>query len=207
MTWLHVAAGLIAIASGAVALYALKGSWLHRQSGSIFVYSMLVMSGLGAAMAVLRSQRLNVVAGGLTFYLVATGLLAVRRRIRWLDAGAMLVAVAIAIVGLMSPASSFFGAVALLAAVGDVRLIRAGDLQGPRRLARHLWRMCFAMFVATGSFFLGQAEVFPEPIRIVPLLALPVLLVAGLMLYWLARVLFTQRHQHVARILSMESRA
>jgi cytosine/uracil/thiamine/allantoin permease len=49
--------------------------------------------------------------------------------------------------------------------------------------------------------------VFPEPIRIVPLLALPVLIVVGLMFYWLARVLFTQQHRHAVRHLSIESRA
>src|SRR3970040_1030947 len=176
MTLLHVVAGLTGIASGAVALYALKGATLHRRSGMIFVYSMLVMAGLGAGMALLKSQRLNVIAGLLTSYLVATGLLTLRRRVRWLDTGAMLVALAIAIVGFMSGPTAFFGAVALLAAVGDIRMMRAGGLRGPRRLARHLWRMCFALFVATGSFFLGQAEVFPEPVRITPLLAAPVLL-------------------------------
>ena len=35
----------------------------------------------------------------------------------------------------------------------------------------------------------------PKPIRIVPLLAIPVLLVLLLMLYWLACVLFTTRHR------------
>jgi len=58
----------------------------------------------------------------------------------------------------------------------------------PRRLARHLWRMCFAMFVATGSFFLGQAKVFPEPIRIFPLLALLVVATLVVSFYWLWRV-------------------
>ena len=204
MTVLHIVAGLIGIASGAVALWALKGAALHRRSGRIFVYSMLVMSALGAWMALLNSERLNVIAGLLTFYLVATGLLTLRRRVRWLDAAAMLGALAIAIVGFMSGPSAFFGAVALLAVFGDVRMMRAGGIYGPRRLARHLWRMCFALFVATGSFFLGQADVFPEPIRITPLLAAPVLLVLVLMFYWLARVLFTPRHRRVVRIASIQ---
>ena len=80
-----------------------------------------------------------------------------------------------------------FGAVSLLAALGDVRMILGRTLQGPRRLARHLWRMCFAMFIATGSFFLGQAKVFPEPIRIIPLLALPVVASLVILFYWLWR--------------------
>ena len=38
------------------------------------------------------------------------------------------------------------------------------------------------------SFFIGQADVFPEPYRIRPLLALPVLAVLVTMLYWVWRV-------------------
>jgi hypothetical protein len=48
--------------------------------------------------------------------------------------------------------------------------------------------MCFALFIAALSFFIGQAKVFPEPIRIRPLLALPVLVVLVTMFYWLWRV-------------------
>jgi hypothetical protein len=54
--------------------------------------------------------------------------------------------------------------------------------------------MCFAMFIASGSFFLGQAKVIPKPIRIMPLLAVPALLPLVLMFYWLVRVRFTQRY-------------
>ena len=49
-----------------------------------------------------------------------------------------------------------------------------------------------ALFVASGSFFLGQAKIFPKPMRIYPLLAIPALLPLALMLYWLVRVLFTK---------------
>jgi hypothetical protein len=52
----------------------------------------------------------------------------------------------------------------------------ARRLQGRHRVVRHLWRVCFAMFIAAASFFLGQAKVFPKPIRIIPLLAIPALL-------------------------------
>ena len=87
-----------------------------------------------------------------------------------------------------------FAGVALLAALGDVRMMRAGGLLGPHRIARHLWRMCFAVLVASASLFLGQAQVIPESIRIYPLLAIPALLPLVLMLYWLARLLFTKRY-------------
>jgi peptidoglycan/LPS O-acetylase OafA/YrhL len=129
-----------------------------------------------------------------------------------MDFGAMLVALTIGIAGiyfgfeaLNSPSGTkdgfpappyfIFGAVALLAGLLDIRMLLARGIQGAHRLARHLWRMCFALCIATASFFLGQAQVFPEPIRIIPLLAIPVVVVLLLMLYWLARVLFMQRYR------------
>jgi hypothetical protein len=88
-----------------------------------------------------------------------------------------------------------FATVALLGALGDMRVMLRGQLQGAQRIARHLWRMCFALFVASGSFFLGQAKVFPKPMRIYPLLAIPALLPLVLLLYWLVRVRFTRWYQ------------
>ena len=81
-----------------------------------------------------------------------------------------------------------FGVVGLLASIGDIQVIRSGARKGPARLARHLWRMSFALFIAALSFFIGQAKVIPEPIRIRPLLALPVVAVLVTMFYWLWRV-------------------
>jgi len=209
---LHIVAGLIGIASGALALYAMKGAKLHRKSGTIFFYAMLVLSATGAVIAALKGQRFNAMQGVLTFYLVTTALLTVRHRVQgfhWIDIGATLIALIVGFYditlgiealnrpkgtldGVPAAAIFIFSAVALLAAAGDVRMMLARGLQGGHRLARHLWRMCFALFIAAGSLFLGQTQVFPEALRKPGLLAIPVLLVLLLMLYWLGRVLFTQ---------------
>jgi hypothetical protein len=64
------------------------------------------------------------------------------------------------------------------------------ERDGPR-LARHLWPMCFALFIAAGSFFSIRervAEILPEPFTTAPMRALPILLVFGAMFYWLWRV-------------------
>ena len=92
------------------------------------------------------------------------------------------------------PAALFFAfaAIAALAAMADVTVIRRGGVAGAQRIARHLWRMSFAMFLATLAFFVGQgAKVFPHAIRETGLLRLPMLIVLALMLFWLARVLLT----------------
>lgn len=86
----------------------------------------------------------------------------------------------------------FMGSVPLLAAVGDVRMLVRGGISGKPRLIRHLWRMCFGLFIATGSFFLGQQQVFAEPIRRQYLLAPFASLPFPLMILWLLRVLFAE---------------
>lgn len=177
----HVAAGGVGLAAGFVALYSAKGAPLHRRSGMAFVVAMLTMCSFGTLMAITRgvAPATNVPAAVLTAYLVITALLTVRppANARGLDVGLM-------------PAFPFllFGTVGTLASVLDLRMIRSGGLKGSKRIARHLWRMSFALFIAALSFFIGQAQVFPEPVRIRPLLALPVLAVLVTMFYWLWRV-------------------
>lgn len=208
----HIIAGSIAIIAGFISVFAVKGLKLHRKSGMVFVYAIVVLSLTGAVIATLRHQPPNIIGGSLAFYMVITAFLTVRprdERSRWIDVGVLFVgttvgaaALKIGLDALNSPTGTMngvpagmmflFGAVALLGALGDIRMMRADGLQGAERIARHLWRMCFSLFIASGSFFLGQAKVIPKPIRILPLLAIPAMLPLVLMLYWLARVLFTK---------------
>ncbi len=81
-----------------------------------------------------------------------------------------------------------FAAVGIGGSLLDLRLLRAGAIQGAQRLMRHLWRMGFAFWTATMSFFIGQAKVFPDPLRKMQLLMIPVLLVTLMLVYWTLRV-------------------
>ena len=85
----------------------------------------------------------------------------------------------------------FLATVLLLSAAGDWRVLRSGVPRGRPRLARHLWRMCFALFIAAGSFFSIRervAKVLPAPFTTAPMRALPILLLFGAMFFWLWRV-------------------
>jgi hypothetical protein len=224
MLLVHIVAGGLGIILGFVALYAAKGATLHRKSGMLFVYAMVTMSVLAAVIAAFEGVETSVTGGLLTAYLVVTALTTVRppgASWRWLASGGMLVALAVGLAnvtwglealasgermrqGVPTPMFFIFGAVALSAGVSDVRILRSGGLQGAARLARHLWRMCFAVFIAAASFFLGQADKFPEPLRIPALLAIPVLTPLLAMLYWLWRVRIKKTYRAIVRVTSHE---
>ena len=169
---------------------------------------MLGMSTAGAYLALMKHQMNNVFGGVLAFYLVTTAWATARRRdgeTGIFDWGTLLFALAVG-AGIMtygleaasSPTGSkdgipagiyfFLGSVALLAAAGDIRMLVRGGVFGVHRIARHLWRMCFALFIATGSFFLGQQRVFPDWLRKTNVLFLPAILPLILMIFWLFRV-------------------
>ena len=215
---IHIIAGLIGLVSGAIALATRKGAKLHRKGGMIFVYAMMIVAITGTVMGLLISEMAAVIPGALTFYLVLTSFLTVRRpvvlKFPWIDLVAMLIGLTVGIASLRlgleaSDSASggaeggvafmyfMFGVVALLATLGDIRVLLAGGIQGAHRIARHLWRMCVALFLAAISLFIGQSQVFPEPLRNSGLLPIPVLLVLLLMFYWLTRVLFTRWYRRV----------
>lgn len=220
---LHISGGITGILSGAVAMVFRKGSWGHVVAGRVFVAAMLCMSGAGAYLAFIKFQFMNVpeqitnvFAGTLTFYLVATALSTVRRKdgeAGMFDWSALLVVLAVG-AGMVTfgveaatsqtglkfgyPAVLYFiwASVALLSAAGDVRmLVRGGVFFGAQRIVRHLWRMCFALFIASGSFFLGQQKVFPASLRGLKVWFVPAFLPLVLLIFWLLRVWFTKAYR------------
>jgi uncharacterized membrane protein len=205
----HVAMGAIGFVTGTIAIAARKGSTWHRKSGKVFVVSMLAM-GLSAVGVALYEGKADVEMGALTAYLVFTAwttlnplprgnrAAAVPLMLFALVGGSGSVAQGFTALGLPGnhiggvPAGMFFflGSVFLLAAIGDFRLLRAGGIQGPRRIARHLWRMCFGLFIATGSFVaqLTRMTFVPGWMRSVPVI---LVLSAGplvVLVWWIWRV-------------------
>lgn len=84
----------------------------------------------------------------------------------------------------------FLGTVVLLAAIGDGRMMLAGGIQGTRRLARHLWRMCFGLFIATGSFVaqLVRMTFIPDWMRSLPVILFLPAAPLVVLLYWMWRI-------------------
>ena len=191
MVQVHIVMGLLALLAGFVALFARKGGRLHRRSGMLFVAAMVAMLGTGAILSFLVVDEPGNGIGALfTIYLVVTSLLTVRRRVE--DVREITLALACLAIGLglaqVMLGAMFIAPVMLGCGIADLRLLKQGSLAGGRRLARHLWRMTFALWIATASFFLGQAKVLPEPLQNFWLLSIPVLAVLSAMVYWLSRV-------------------
>src|SRR5258708_7018861 len=214
----HISVGTLGLVSGAAAMSFRKGSRQHRMTGNVFVVLMLGLAASGAYVGLSKHEVLNGMMGVLTLYLVATAWWTARRRdgvTGIVDLGALIVPLAVgaglATYGLQAlnsqtgsmggfPAQAYFvfGSLALLFAAGDVRMLMRGGVSGPRRIARHLWRMCFALFISTGSLFLGQQQVFPASWRNTNLLLFLGVLPLLLMIFWRVRVSFTSVYARMA---------
>jgi hypothetical protein len=180
---LHISGGTAGLLSGTAAMAFRKGSPGHVLAGKIFVASMLTMGVFATYLAITRHQPNNIGGGILTVYLIGTAWLTARRRdgeTSRFDWVVLLIPLALGILTWMtgikvvrSGASSldgvpvgmtfFMGSVMLLAAAGDVRMLVRGGVLGTKRIARHLWRMCFGLFIAAGSFFMGPQN---RPLRL-----------------------------------------
>ena len=206
----HILGGTIGLLSGTFAMAVRKGGRLHRASGNVFTLAMLTLASSGLCLAILKSQSGNIIGSILTFYMITTAWLAGRRRgIGRLDLAALLVGIggAAAIITLgvhtlyhpdrNTPAAMcfFLAVVLMLAAGGDIRMLARGEISGRQRVTRHLWRMCFGLFIATGSFFLGQQQVFPAFLRGSIFLTVLALLPFPVMICWLIRVRFSKAYR------------
>ena len=209
----HIGAGVLGILSGAIALAAAKGGCLHRVSGTIFFAAMLLMSAMGSFLAVHLSQRGNVMGGAFAFYLVATAWITVKRpqgTTGAFEICAMLLGFAVAAMGVsfgLQAASSATGELdgtpppmfyvfASLAAFGaalDLKTVVRGGIAGTSRIARHIWRMCASLFIATGSFFLGQQKVMPAYMHGSNVLLALAVAPLVIMVIWLVRIRISRR--------------
>jgi len=211
----HITAGVAGILSGTAAMFFRKGSLRHALAGKVFVAAMLTLGASAVYLALMKQQMGNVLGGTFAFYLVATAWVTARRgdgKTGLFDWAAMLVpllvGIALWILGLevvyghaKSPKGVpvgmyfFMGSVMLLTAAGDVRMLVRGGVFGAKRIVRHLWRMCFGFFVATGSFFLGQQQVFPAWLRGSSVLFIPALVPLVLLIFWVFRVWFSTTYR------------
>jgi hypothetical protein len=179
----HICAGSLGLVSGTAAMSFRKGSPRHVLAGRVFVASMLTMGVVAVYLAIVRHQPNNIGGGILTVYLIGTAWLTARRRdgetsrfdwvvlliplvlgiLTWMSGIRVVRSGASSLDGVPVGMTFFMGSVMRVAAAGDVRTLVRGGVFGAKRIARHLWRMCFGLFIAAGSFFLGPSN---RPLRL-----------------------------------------
>jgi uncharacterized membrane protein len=229
----HILGGTVGLLSGTAAMIFRKGSPRHVLAGKIFVVSMLLMAVFAVYLAIVRNQPNNVGGGIFTFYLILTAWLTARRGERetsrfdwamllipltlgtlsWMNGIKVVRSGASSVDGVPVGMMFFMATVMLLAAAGDVRMLLRGSVPGTARIARHLWRMCFGLFIASGSFFMGANN---RPLRLLSTVGIgqhlsPAFFSMGLyliltilplvlLIFWLIRVRF--RNAYTGQIQS-----
>lgn len=217
---LHFWVGTAAVMSGFAALFFQKGSRLHRANGTVFLLTMIFLSLSGFYLSVTRSVIFTIFLSVLAFYFVTTGWVSAKRNdgeIGWFEKLACLSIILFALIAIVLgykgatgatvltkdvPAGAYFilAGLAVLSGGLDLNLIRRSGLLGKHRIARHLWRMCFSMFITVTIFFLGNNHVLPEVLRKPVVLMAPIVAVLLLMVFWIVRVLRSRAlHKVVVR--------
>lgn len=225
---LHICGGTLGLLSGTAALSFRKGSPRHALAGKIFVASMLTMAVGAVYLATVKHQQSNLGGGIFTFYLIGTAWLTVRRspgETRRFDWILLLIPLTLGVLswvnglqvvrsganyqdGVPVGMTFFMGSVMLLAAAGDVRMLVRGGVVGAKRIARHLWRMCFGLFIAAGSFFMGPSNrplrllstvglgwYLPRALFSINLYLVLTILPLILLVFWLVRISFTTKYK------------
>lgn len=203
----HIAAGMLALPAGALAVAVRKGGRWHVLGGNVFFASMLVLGVTAAVLEPFRTPPGSPVAGLFVLYFAGTAWVAARRRdgrTGRFEIAACAAALGTAAVmiwdavvnGATTPAGPraiyALAGVCLLAGLLDLNAILRRKLTPVQRISRHLWRMCFAFFIATGSFFLGQQDVMPEAVRGSPVLFVLAFAPFAVMTFWLVRIRFAK---------------
>ena len=205
---IHIAAGLLSLPAGAIAVAARKGDRLHVRAGNSFLAAMLVLGITAAILEPFREPEPgSPVVGIFVCYFVLTSWVTARRRDG--TSGKFEIAACAVALGLAAlifwdtlagnsttpagPGPGFVAAgLCLLAGLLDLNTILRKKLTAAQRLSRHLWRMCFAFFIATGSFFLGQQDILPAAVRGSPMLFVLGFAPIAVMAFWLVRLRFAK---------------
>ncbi|WP_370979502.1 hypothetical protein [Agaribacterium sp. ZY112] len=202
----HVLTGGISIFAGFSALIANKGAFIHRYAGRVFNISILI-TGVSIIALGVNGKDLGDMLGGLSLiYFTATAYRAIQLQTRSLGAIDFVLFLCVLWVCLANVYLSFHvhewsleypalqyivvAFIHLIAAVGDAFLLLKQRVSRQQRLLRHSWRMCLVLFMASGSFFLGQMKLFPQQLTEQGFwfFFIPPLLTLVYMGYWLVRL-------------------
>ena len=202
---IHTPAGTVAIISALTALFAKKGTPIHRKAGTCFTISMLIMLVSGSVAAVLKESLDDVFLGGVVIYSVFTAWLTVfhkKGETDFLEYIALTWIVLIAIAAYFANPSwgdirnpetyTLWIGLAICFAIGDVRNLLRSGLSGSQRIIRHVWRIGFSLIWAALAFVDKIVKIQGSTIEEMPYVAIvPTILILLTILYLIANILFS----------------
>lgn len=179
----HIAFGSLALLVGPVNMMVRKGSGVHRQLGHFFFYSMMVVSVSAIVMSATKGNYFLFIIGVFTAYLAGTGYRAIGwkrllkrgrkpKNLDWYISIAMLTFGAVlAIIGIVVLSkgetfgwvSIFFGILAVLLTVGDIRILLGINRQNGFWMRQHVSKMVGAN-IATYTAFIVVNSIIPNQI-------------------------------------------
>lgn len=198
--FLHIFAGVAALAAAGVAVGSAKGGQLHRRAGNIYTLAMLIIGFSALMLAIADPNPFLFAVGIFSLYLVFTGWRAAMIRDgqpKLLDhaGGAVMALAGLGMLGwgaqgMLAGSDAqpvillAFGSIGLTMALADWRDWARGPVTGKERIARHLGRMLggtIATITAAGVVNLGF---LPD---LVVWLG-PTALITPVIFWWTARV-------------------
>jgi len=210
----HTPTGIIGLVAAAIALFAKKGSPLHRKAGTWFTGSMLIILFSGFVAAYLKSSIGDMFLSAAVTYTVFTAWLTAhhgKNEIGWLEKVALAWVVALALVAFfislgwgevqIPSAYLFWAGFAVLCAAGDVRNLYRSGLPGIQRIIRHVWRVGFTLLWAALAFTDKIVKTLGSNVKEMPeqqmmlIAAVPTILILLTTLYWITNILFFSRRK------------
>jgi len=198
--FLHILAGVAALAAAGVAVGSAKGCRLHRRSGNIYTLAMLITGLSALVLAGVDPNPFLFAVGIFSLYLVFTGWRAAMvrdGRPRRLDhAGGTVMALAglgmlgWGAQGIMAGSGAqplillAFGSIGLTLALADWRDWARGPITGKARIARHLGRMLGGTIATITAAGVVNLDFLPDLLVWLG----PTALITPVIFWWTARV-------------------
>ncbi len=206
---IHTPTGTLVLVTAVVAMFARKGSALHRKAGSWFTVSMMIMLISGIAAAYLKDSIIDMMLGAFVMYTAFTAWLAVyhqKNETGLLEVIALIWVVGFAITafsisiswrGVESPLAYLIcGFFAILCPFGDISNLYMPWLSGTQRIIRHVWRIGFSLAWAALAFtdkivkMLGANLKTMQEEQLFLIVSIPTMVILIIILYWIAKILF-----------------
>ena len=197
---IHILAGVIALASAALAVFSGKGKKTHIKSGKIYFLSMLVIFSTAIPMSIVTGNIFLFLIAIFSFYLAFAGRRFARNRkgiagtADWVAVGLMFISG----IGMWLLAAIYFrqdnsqyavlivfGALALSLGYADLSSYKNKTAIGRKRIARHLTNMMGGTIAVITAVLVVNVNIDPQWIVWV----LPTLIITPVIAWWNIRVL------------------